>query len=149
MLHLSTVEPDTLKLAQEVFKLPYVAEKFALAGGTSLALQIGHRNSIDLDLFSPQPFYPREVEQVLASNQAWRYEPFSMSERMLFCYINKIKCDFVYEPFSFLEQPLTREGIQLYSVPDIAAMKLHTVCGRGKKKDFFDIYSLLHIISVH
>lgn len=60
MLHLSTVEPDTLKLAQEIFKVPFVSERFALAGGTSLALQIGHRSSIDLDLFSPSPFYRRQ-----------------------------------------------------------------------------------------
>lgn len=147
MLHLSTVEPDTLKLAQEIFKVPFVSERFALAGGTSLALQIGHRSSIDLDLFSPSPFSTRETEQILASHPGWKYEPFSMSERMLFCFLSSIKCDFVHEPFPFINQPRIEEGLKLYSIPDIAAMKLHTVCGRGKKKDFFDIYALLNLYS--
>ena len=66
---------------------------------------------------------------------------------MLFCYINKVKCDFVNEPFRLIEPFLETEGIKYYSLKDIAAMKMHAVCGRGKKKDFFDIYELLHLFS--
>jgi predicted nucleotidyltransferase component of viral defense system len=145
MLHHSTVEPATFKLAQEIFKIPFIAEKFALAGGTSLALQIGHRTSIDLDLFSPNQFSTKETELILAAHTKWSYQPYSMSNQMLFCFIDKIKCDFVHEPFPFINPPFVKDGIRLYSVADIAAMKLHTVCGRGKKKDFFDIFALLKL----
>jgi predicted nucleotidyltransferase component of viral defense system len=145
MLQLSTVDPTTFSLLTDIFKLSSVKNNFGLAGGTSLSLQIGHRKSIDLDLFSPHPFSPKEMENILASNRSWQYEPMSQSERMLFCYINKIKCDFVYEPFPLINPFLEKDGVLFYSLPDIAAMKMHTVCGRGKKKDFFDIYALLQL----
>lgn len=65
----------------------------------------------------------------------------SQSERMLFCYLNKVKCDFVHEPFPLINPFLEERGVKFYSLEDIAAMKMHTICGRGKKKDFFDIYA--------
>ena len=144
MFHLSTVESQTYSLLKEVFKVPFINQNFGLAGGTSLALQIGHRKSIDLDFFSDQIFNPTDLENLLAGYTKWKYEPLSRSERMLFCNINSIKCDFVNEPFQLINPFIFEDGIKLYSVPDIAAMKLHTICGRGKKKDFFDVYSLLH-----
>jgi Nucleotidyl transferase AbiEii toxin, Type IV TA system len=145
MLHLSTVDASTLLLLEDIFKLPFVNNNFGLAGGTSLSLQIGHRKSIDLDLFSPVSFLPKEAENVLASSSSWHYEPMSQSERMLFCYLNKIKCDFVHEPFPLINPLVEEGGVKFYSLADIAAMKMHTVCGRGKKKDFFDIYALLQL----
>jgi predicted nucleotidyltransferase component of viral defense system len=143
MLHHSTVDAPTFALLQKIFELPTIHNQFALAGGTSLALQLGHRKSIDLDLFSPQSFLPADIENLLAGNALWQYEPMSQSTRMLFCSINKIKCDFVNEPFPLINPFIETENIKLYSVADIAAMKMHTICGRGKKKDFFDIYALL------
>lgn len=145
MYHLSTVDPYTFELLKEVFAFGFVKDQFALAGGTSLALQTGHRKSIDLDFFSEKPFIPLDIENVLAGNKAWRYEPIGRGETMLFCFINKIKCDFVNDPFPLLEPFVEKEGIRLYSLKDIAAMKMHTICGRGKKKDFFDIYVLLQL----
>ena len=56
MFHLSTVENSTLTILEEIFCLPEINTQFALAGGTSLALQIGHRMSVDLDIFSQTPF---------------------------------------------------------------------------------------------
>ena len=55
MFHLSTVEKETYATLKLIFSLPEIKENYALAGGTSLALQLGHRASIDLDIFSPQP----------------------------------------------------------------------------------------------
>jgi predicted nucleotidyltransferase component of viral defense system len=62
---------------------------------------------------------------------------------MLFAFINHIKCDFVQEPAKLLNPFIIHEGVKYFSVEDIAAMKMHAVCGRGKKKDFFDIYALI------
>lgn len=145
MLHLSTIKPGVLGLLQEIFNVPPVKENFALAGGTSLSLQIGHRESIDLDIFAPDIFSPAELEIILAGIKEWKYEPLTMSGRMLFCNINGIKCDFVNEPFKLIEPFKAIDGIKFYSVADIAAMKMHTICGRGLKKDFFDLYVLLEI----
>jgi predicted nucleotidyltransferase component of viral defense system len=108
-----------------------------------LALQIGHRVSIDLDIFSPEQFDTREIEIILSSKKDWKFTPVSKNSRMLFCYINNIQCDFVHEPAILLKPFIIEEDIKYFTVEDIAAMKMHTVCGRGKRKDFFDIYALL------
>jgi predicted nucleotidyltransferase component of viral defense system len=62
---------------------------------------------------------------------------------MFFAKINHVKTDFVMELRPLLMKFVEQGNIKLFSVPDIAAMKLHTICGRGKKKDFFDVYALL------
>ena len=62
MLHLTTIDTATRLLLQEIFKTEIIKNNFALAGGTSLALQIGHRKSIDLDIFCTQPFDVKELE---------------------------------------------------------------------------------------
>ncbi len=140
MFHLSTVKEETYSLLKEIFSIPEINGRFALAGGTSLALQIGHRISIDLDIFSPDQFDTRELEIILSSKKDWKFTPVSKSSRMLFCYINNIKCDFVHEPAALLKSFVSADNIKYFSIEDIAAMKMHKVCGRGKKKDFFDIY---------
>ncbi len=143
MLHLSTIDTATWLLLKEIFAVEIIKENFALAGGTSLALQIGHRKSIDLDLFCTQQFDVKELEIILASDPNFSFNYIGNNSRMLFGNINHIKCDFVHEPAKLLEPFHVMEGISLFSVKDIAAMKLHTICGRGKKKDFFDVYALL------
>lgn len=143
MFHLTTVEPATYQLLQQLFKFPVINTGFALAGGTSLSLQIGHRKSIDLDIFSAADFSVDELEIELRSSGFADIVVLNKNRRMLFTRINGIKCDFVQEPAKILEKYIKLENSFLYSMPDIGAMKLHTICGRGKRKDFFDIYCLL------
>lgn len=147
MLHLTTVEKETYELLQKLNSIEIISSAFALAGGTSLALQIGHRQSIDLDFFSPAIFDVRELEITLAGDTTINFQLISSNSRMLFCYINNIKCDFVNEPATLINSFFNFDKVQYFSVADIAAMKMHTICGRGKKKDFFDIYALLQIFS--
>ena len=64
MLFESTVEPRTLKLLKDLQSLTAL-EDFALVGGTSLALQIGHRISIDLDLFTPKKFHINSIPTII------------------------------------------------------------------------------------
>ena len=147
MLHLTTVEKDTYSLLQKLNSIPFIKNNFALAGGTSLALQIGHRTSIDLDFFCTTPFDLNELEIVLSSEKDLKFEFVSKNSRMFFCYINNVKCDFVQEPATLLNQFIEIDKVLYFSVEDIAAMKMHTICGRGKRKDFFDIYALLELYS--
>ena len=145
MLHLSTVDSDLYELLQKIFRTAIIKNNFALAGGTSLALQIGHRKSIDLDIFSPREFDVKELEIVLSTSNDYTFNYRANNTRMVFGDINGIKCDFVNEPATFLESFIIIDGVNYFSVKDIAAMKLHTICGRGKKKDFFDVYALLQL----
>ena len=145
MLHLSTVDKNTYELLQKLSAIAIVANNFALAGGTSLALQIGHKKSIDLDFFSPVLFDVRELEITLAADPTVNFQFVNSNSRMLFCYINSIKCDFINEPARLINSFLFEDNVRYFSIADIAAMKMHTICGRGKKKDFFDIYALLEL----
>ncbi len=135
------------ELLQKIFKTVIIKNGFALAGGTSLALQIGHRNSIDFDIFSPDQFDVKELEIILSISNHYIFNYTGNNSRMLFGSINGIKCDFVNEPATLLEPFIDSAGVNYYSIKDIAAMKLHTICGRGKKKDFFDIHALLQLYS--
>ncbi|MDQ2863712.1 MAG: nucleotidyl transferase AbiEii/AbiGii toxin family protein, partial [Bacteroidota bacterium] len=145
MLHLSIFDPAMYELLQKIFKTVIIKNGFALAGGTSLALQIGHRNSIDFDIFSPDQFDVKELEIILSTSNHYIFNYTGNNSRMLFGSINGIKCDFVNEPATLLEPFIDSAGVNYYSIKDIAAMKLHTICGRGKKKDFFDIHALLQL----
>lgn len=147
MLHLTTIDTNTWLLLKEIFATEIIRNNFALAGGTSLALQIGHRKSIDLDIFCPRPFDVKELEIDLTTQNNFSFEYAGNNSRMLFGNINNIKCDFVHEPAKLLEPFVVVEGVNYFSVKDIAAMKMHTICGRGKKKDFFDVYALLQLYS--
>lgn len=145
MLHLTTIDTTTYSLLQEIFNIEIIKNNFALAGVTSLALQIGHRKSIDLDIFSTKPFDVKELEVILATTTNFSFEYTGSNSRMLFGNINNIKSDFVQEPATLIEPFIVIDGVKYFSVKDIAAMKLHTICGRGKKKDFFDVYALLQL----
>lgn len=145
MFHRSTITNETYLLLKELFSHPEIKEQFALAGGTALALQTGHRISIDLDIFSHKSFNTREIEILLRSEKKFQFDFVNRTERMLFAYINKIKCDFILEPATLIQPFIEEDGINYFHIQDIAAMKMHTVCGRGKKKDFFDIYVLLEL----
>jgi predicted nucleotidyltransferase component of viral defense system len=147
MLHLTTVEKDTYSLLQKLNAIPFIKNNFALAGGTSLALQIGHRTSIDLDFFCTNPFDLNELEIILSSERDLTFEFVGKNSRMFFCYINKVKCDFVQEPAKLLYPFIEIDKVLYFTVEDIAAMKMHTICGRVKRKDFFDIYALLELYS--
>jgi hypothetical protein len=143
MFHLSTVEPVTYQTLKSIFGIPVLQKDFALAGGTSLSLQLGHRKSIDLDIFSSQAFDIRQVELLLSAEPGLKFELTNSNRNMLFSYINTVKCDFVFEPHRLINLYFQYDGVNYFSVPDIAAMKMHTICGRGKRKDFFDIYVLI------
>lgn len=143
MFHLSTVKEETYRLLQSLFLIEKINKQFALAGGTALALQLGHRHSIDLDIFSPHDFNTREIEITLSSVPEFDFKLVNANKQMLFAYINQIKCDFVHEPAKQIRPFIEQDGVKYFSIEDIAAMKMHTICGRGKKKDFFDVYVLI------
>lgn len=143
MFHLSTVKEETYRLLQSLFLIETINKQFTLAGGTALALQLGHRQSIDLDIFSPHEFNTREIEITLSSVPEFDFKLVNANKQMLFAYINQIKCDFVHEPAKQIRPFVEQDGVKYFSIEDIAAMKMHTICGRGKKKDFFDVYVLI------
>lgn len=136
MFHLSTVENSTFQTLAEVFELHEIKKQFALAGGTSLALQIGHRMSVDLEVFSEDTFSTDALSLELNAHFQGDYELLGLTKSMLFTNIKKVKCDFIREPAKTIRPHVFMGGVRMYSVEDICAMKMHTICGKGKKRIF-------------
>jgi hypothetical protein len=122
---------------------------FSLVGGTTMALRYGHRSSVDLDLFYHEKFDHSviEVELVEEFGNDFDYES-GHKQFGIFCYIQKIKVDIVYFPHLPIAPIETVDHIRMYSSADIGAMKIQTMLGRGKKKDFWDLYELLQHYSL-
>lgn len=119
---------------------------FYLVGGTSLALQIGHRNSIDIDLFGKQDIdYDLYINLL---NNFGKTEVQKSSKNILITNVVGIKVDFVNYRYQLIEKPIEMDGIRMLSKEDIAAMKLNAIAGRGSKKDFIDLYFLLQDFSL-
>lgn len=141
MLHYETIDTDTLVILQKLQELPELRET-RLVGGTSLALQLGHRKSIDLDLFgSIQVDSESLFESIVSLFDDTRVLSYGKNINSLL--VNGVKVDCVNFPHQWLEQPVETDGIRLAAIPDIAAMKIRAICNRGTKKDFIDLYQLL------
>lgn len=148
MLHVETVESGTLSILGELMLLPGL-EKFSLVGGTALSLLYGHRISVDLDLFSAEPFDNEEVIDILGNHFKQSFVVRSNHPRFgIFCFIGDTKVDIIRHPHELLRDELIIDGIRMFSQPDIMAMKVQAILNRGKKKDFWDVAELLQHYSV-
>ena len=140
------IEPQTFTLIQELQKLPEL-KHFYLVGGTALALQLGHRNSIDIDLFSQNDFSEDDILNILV--KIYKVEEIFRRKNTIISLVNNIKTDFIKHDYPFILPPVTEEGISFLSKEDITAMKFHVIIQSGKRlKDFIDIYYLLQHFSM-
>jgi len=122
-------------------------KNFNLVGGTALSLQIGHRNSIDIDLFGEQ-----EIDQNGFIETLKKFGDVlikTSSKNILITEINTIKVDFVNYKYKLLDKPFEIDQIRMLTDKDIAAMKLNAIAGRGSKKDFIDLFFLLKKYSLN
>ena len=119
---------------------------FNLVGGTALALQMGHRNSIDIDLFGNSEINSEFFIEKLS--EFGEVKVAKSTKNILITKINEVKVDFVNYKYPLLSECLFIENIRMLSVKDIAGMKLNAIAGRGSKKDFIDLYFLLNEFSL-
>lgn len=142
MLHKGTVDPATLELLISLQEKPYL-NGFYLVGGTALSLYLGHRKSIDIDLFSNFGF---DTSQLLENlQQDFDFEIFSTATNTLKGSINQVKIDFIAHRYPNIYDPLRIDNISLLSIQDILAMKLNAIATSGQRsKDFIDIYFALN-----
>lgn len=147
MLHYQSIHPKTLELLIELQQTEFL-QTFNLVGGTALALQIGHRKSIDIDLFGRTDFESSELNTKLNALQR-EIKIIKNSKNINIYSIDQIKVDIVNYHYPWLQPTLTMNGLKLASIEDIAAMKLAAVTGRGTKKDFIDLFFLLKKYSLY
>lgn len=140
MLSFSTVESRTLDILKGIMSFS-VFSGMRLVGGTSLALQLGHRKSVDLDLFGKLVCTNDEIKDAL--RKLGQLSVIKENQNIKIYTIDGIKVDFVNYCYDWIDNQILEDNIRLASMKDIAAMKVNAIEGRGTKKDFIDIYFLL------
>jgi hypothetical protein len=148
MLHKNPliISPLTFQLIQQLQSLPELAG-FYLVGGTSLALQLGHRNSIDIDLFSQNNFTAIDIENTLKGKHDFKVTV--ARNNTVLGVVDNIKTDFIKHDYPLINAPITEEGITYLGKEDIAATKIHAIIQGGRRlKDFIDIYFLLRYFTM-
>ena len=147
MLQYRTVYPTTLELLKKLMKLEELKD-FFLVGGTALALQLEHRISVDLDLFTQKDFDTKKMFAKL--NRLFEIRDLTEETNTLNFNIvfpdkseNVIKIDLIKYSYPLIKPITEVDTFRLLSIEDIIPMKLSAIAGRGSKKDFYDIYYLL------
>lgn len=140
MLHTETVSRVTLELLKNI-QAENLMNRFCLVGDTALALYMGHRKSVDLDLFTPLPFDVQELESMLREKYGLITD--FTAKNTIKGNIAGIKIDCITYSYEYLKPPCMIENIRLYSLEDITAMKLAAIAHNGSRlKDFIDISCL-------
>ena len=141
MLSYQTIKPDTLELLRRLMAEPLFSQT-RLVGGTALALQIGHRSSVDLDLSGTIEEDTDLTTEVL--ERIGPTVPGKCSAHIKTYRVCGVKTDIVgYDRYSWIDSPVLEDGLRLASPKDIAAMKVNAIQGRGTRKDFVDMYFLI------
>lgn len=146
MLQLRTILPDTLELLKCLSSQPELSG-MRLVGGTSLALQYGHRQSIDLDFFGHQPVSNEDILAML--KRVGDCQVLRTTSNVQQVVVDGVKVDVVnYSCYDWIDAPVLEDDIVLASPKDIAALKVNAIEGRGTRKDFVDVYVLLQHYSL-
>jgi len=157
MLHWNTITPQ-LKDTLITLMQADVLKEHRLVGGTALSLYLGHRMSIDIDLFTDAANYGKidyiAIEQYLKESFPYVSGDFGTEPVFGKSYLvggdkdNVIKVDIYYASEPFFDKLIESDGIRLASVEEIIAMKLDVVQRGGRKKDFWDLHELLKQYSI-
>ena len=147
MLRQETVVPELIEVIRE-FQCNPLFKDFYLAGGTSLALQLGHRISTDIDLFSYNKYDFSKLNEYFKYNPE-KYNTDVNQDNFIRIYKDGIKVEFVHDLYGkLIKHPLTENGITYLDKIEIAPMKLWANLGRKKVRDIIDIAFLLKEISL-
>jgi predicted nucleotidyltransferase component of viral defense system len=151
MLHWNTVN-DLLKDSLLTLMQAKEFKDFRLVGGTALSLHLGHRMSIDIDLFTDEPYRSVDFEAIeIYLKNTFKYVEgdFGIIPGMGKSYLigtdkdNVIKLDVYYSMDPFFQPSIVEENVRMASVEEIIAMKVDVIQRVGRKKDFWDLHELL------
>ena len=139
--NLSILPLETRKAFVFLSEQPWLGKSgWYLAGGTALALQVGHRQSVDLDFFTAK----REINSAVVldnflNNKNWRTS--FEEDNTIYGELFGSKISFIAYPFFVPQQDFIQYGsIKILQPIDIAVMKIIAISQRGRKRDFFDLY---------
>ena len=145
MLHFDIISPEMRAIAEVIHR--ELDGGYYLAGGTALALLIGHRESVDLDYFFGAPINTEKLKGQLLGlfpGVSFPYEDVDT----LWCQINGVKVSFITRLAALLAPVQDADEFRIASVVDLVVMKLNAVCGRDEYKDYYDLTLLSTVTDV-
>lgn len=154
-LHLNTVSELLCNALQKLMSINEF-NRFRLVGGTALSLQLGHRESVDIDLFTDAEYGSidfSQLEEILQSNftyiDSFQSNIVGLGKSFFIGNTSKelIKLDLFYTD-KYVFPLIETDGVRQASIEEIAAMKLDVIGSGGRKKDFWDIHELLEQFSI-
>ena len=146
MLHKEAIRPSTLELLKSLQSQAFL-DGFYLVGGTALALYYGHRESIDIDLFTNIAFDTNLLLEKLIND--FSFQVSYSAKQTLKGFISGVKVDIISHAYSYIGRLYRESGLSLISEKDIIAMKLNAISISGQRsKDFIDIYYALNHFSI-
>lgn len=135
--HWEALSEETKKSFSLLEKMALVGQ-FYLAGGTALALQLGHRISLDLDFFDKNEFDEIQLTQQLSKIGKFNLE--KKAPQTILGILENTKVSFLNYSYPLLFPFKTIESIKIADSRDIACMKIDAIASRGAKRDFIDVY---------
>lgn len=147
ILHLEVLDENRKKVLEKISNFKDI---FYLAGGTSLALQLGHRDSIDFDFFTQDNFDENKlIEKIEEVFGIENIQIIQLERGTVTALIDgEIKISFFNYKYNLLEKVTESEYLNLASVLDIACMKMSAICSRSTNKDYVDLYFILKDVSL-
>ena len=133
----NAISVKTKKLFKTIAKQDFI-NAFYLAGGTALALRLGHLISIDLDFFSKYNFHEKTIQNKLKNLGNLTIN--QIETQTINAILNDVKLSLIHYPYNLIAKSDDYFGIKIASIEDIACMKIDAVSSRGTKRDFVDIY---------
>lgn len=116
---------------------------FYLVGGTALALRIGHRVSVDFDLFSAKEISPALLNKIKRIFSSFKIKTIVNHSGQLSVMVGDTKLDFVKYAFPLIFKPVVFDNIKIIPIKEIAAMKAYVLNQRGTFKDYVDLYFIV------
>ena len=141
MLRKESIDTKVLGLLYSLQEKEYLRD-FFLVGGTGLALLIGHRLSLDLDLFTTKDFDAENLLEKLESD--FDFSMDYIEKNTIKGFTNGVKVDFLAHKYPLINKTLKIENLRIASIDDISAMKVNSVANDGTRvKDFIDLFFLI------
>lgn len=137
--HQEAVHPKVLQTLRDL-QQSSVLTPFYLAGGTGLALHLGHRRSLDLDFFTSETFHEDALVQKVQKGAG--FSLVSKEPGTLHAHIAGTKVSFLAFPYPLLFSCEAFLNVKVADPRDIACMKVSAIAGRGTKRDFIDLYAV-------
>jgi hypothetical protein len=139
---------EEMKFILNGFSQSEMGMQFYLAGGTALALQMGHRRSIDLDFFSPTEDIPTIRPQLENALKIFAFTLADSSWGNLVYTVNDVRVGFYGYGYPLIKPLIETGALRLAAKEDIALMKLDTLLSRAARKDFYDLYFICQEIPI-